>query len=120
MPDEWTSGWNDDQGGADGAPGPVTAVAVPTVLVADAADPADPADPADGTSLEDEDAHRVAVDLVDALLDDVELALARLDDGTYGRCESCGSAIADAELADDPLGRACVPCGAAMAQPPVV
>jgi len=114
MPDEWTSGWNDDQGGADGAPGPVTAVAVPTVLVADAADPAD------GTSLEDEDAHRVAVDLVDALLDDVELALARLDDGTYGRCESCGSAIADAELADDPLGRACAPCGAAMAQPPVV
>lgn len=58
----------------------------------------------------EEEAHRSAVDAVDELLDEVELALARLDDGTYGRCETCGSPIDDAELAQLPLVRACRPC----------
>ena len=58
----------------------------------------------------EEEAHRSAVDAVDELLDEVELALARLDDGTYGRCETCGSPIDDTELAAHPLARACRPC----------
>jgi len=58
----------------------------------------------------EEEAHRSAVDAVDELLDEVELALARLDDGTYGRCETCGSPIDDAELAVLPLVRSCRPC----------
>ena len=58
----------------------------------------------------EEEAHRSAVDAVDQLLDEVELALARLDDGTYGRCETCGSPIDDTELAALPLARACWPC----------
>ena len=58
----------------------------------------------------EEEAHRSAVDAVDELLDEVELALARLDDGTYGRCETCGSPIDDTELAELPLVRTCRPC----------
>jgi RNA polymerase-binding transcription factor DksA len=54
--------------------------------------------------------HRSAVDTVDALLDEVELALARLDDGTYGRCELCGEAIDDGRLAAQPIIRTCGRC----------
>lgn len=69
-------------------------------------------DEPEGEGLEgEEEAHRSAVDAVDELLDEVELALARLDDGTYGRCETCGSPIDDTELAAHPLARACQPCG---------
>ena len=53
----------------------------------------------------EDDAHRTAVDAVDGLLDEVELALARLDDGTYGRCQECGSVIGDDELAENPVIR---------------
>ena len=60
----------------------------------------------------EEEAQLSAVDAVDGLLDEVELALARLDDGTYGHCATCGSSIADAELAEDPLMRECRSCGA--------
>ena len=38
---------------------------------------------------------------------DVDRALARLDDGTYGTCEACGVAIADDVLADAPATRTC-------------
>jgi hypothetical protein len=65
--------------------------------------------PSDGTEGEEE-AHRSAVDAVDGLLDEVELALARLDDGTYGRCEECGALIDDARLADSPIERTCGAC----------
>ena len=54
--------------------------------------------------------HRSEVDAVDQLLDEVELAMARLDDGTYGRCETCGVPINDVELAAGPLVRECTPC----------
>ncbi|HEY4929242.1 MAG TPA: hypothetical protein VIH95_08815, partial [Acidimicrobiales bacterium] len=59
----------------------------------------------------EEEAHRAAVDAVDGLLDEVERALARLDDGTYGRCETCGSPIDDTDLAAQPLVRECRSCG---------
>lgn len=55
----------------------------------------------------EEDLHRSAVDAVDRLLDEVELALERLDDGTYGRCEGCGSPIDDQRLAGRPIVRTC-------------
>jgi RNA polymerase-binding transcription factor DksA len=50
------------------------------------------------------------VDSVEALLDQVEHALARLDDGSYGRCESCGTIIADDRLAETPTARTCAGC----------
>jgi hypothetical protein len=50
------------------------------------------------------------VDSVEALLDQVDGALARLDDGSYGRCESCGTIIADERLAETPTARTCAAC----------
>ncbi len=40
-------------------------------------------------------------------LDDVETALTRLDDGTYGTCQVCGTAIDDEVLAQRPQARVC-------------
>jgi len=68
-----------------------------------------PATGADPSGAEEE-LHRTAVDAVDGLLDEVELALARLDDGTYGRCEECGAPIDDARLAELPIVRTCGRC----------
>lgn len=48
-----------------------------------------------------------ALDEVEVELADVERALRRLDDGTYGTCEACGGAIADEDLAARPAARLC-------------
>jgi RNA polymerase-binding transcription factor DksA len=40
-------------------------------------------------------------------LADVELALQRLEDGTYGTCERCGGAIGETRLAAFPATRCC-------------
>jgi putative transposase len=50
------------------------------------------------------------IDAVDALLDEVEQSLARLDAGTYGRCEVCGEPIDDGRLAELPTARTCGTC----------
>lgn len=51
-----------------------------------------------------------AIDAVDALLNEVEQSLFRLDAGTYGRCEECGEPIDDARLAELPTARTCGSC----------
>ena len=43
----------------------------------------------------------------------VERALAKLDEGTYGRCDSCGRPIAPARLEAMPDSVLCVACAAA-------
>ena len=50
------------------------------------------------------------IDAVDALLNEVEQSLARLDAGTYGKCEECGEPIDDARLAELPTARRCGTC----------
>jgi len=45
---------------------------------------------------------------VEAELADVEHAMRRLDDGTYGTCEVCGSAIPDERLEALPAARLCL------------
>lgn len=45
---------------------------------------------------------------VDEQLRDVEGALKRLDDGTYGRCEICGKDVGDERLRARPEARYCV------------
>ena len=50
------------------------------------------------------------IDQIDRLLDGVERALARLDDGTYGSCGACGAPIDDARLAAEPTVEACGTC----------
>lgn len=41
-------------------------------------------------------------------LSEVEAALTRLDDGTYGNCEVCGNAIAEPRLEAMPATRFCI------------
>jgi RNA polymerase-binding transcription factor DksA len=48
-----------------------------------------------------------ALDAVEAEVRDVERALARLDDGTYGTCEVCGDRLAEELLAQAPATRFC-------------
>lgn len=45
---------------------------------------------------------------VEAELADVERALRRLDEGTYGTCEACGQAIGDERLEAMPATRFCL------------
>jgi RNA polymerase-binding transcription factor DksA len=45
---------------------------------------------------------------VEAELGDVDRALLRLDDGTYGTCEACGHPIGDDRLEAMPAARFCV------------
>ncbi|MGE3620015.1 MAG: TraR/DksA family transcriptional regulator [Acidimicrobiia bacterium] len=44
------------------------------------------------------------------LVGDIEAALGRLDEGTYGLCEDCGSAVPVARLEALPHTRHCVSC----------
>ncbi len=51
----------------------------------------------------------LAVSLSDTL-EDIEVALQKFDDGTYGRCEGCGGPIAEARLEAMPAARLCITC----------
>lgn len=54
-------------------------------------------------------AHRIAERRL--ALREIEAALARLDAGVYGMCETCGAAIDEAELRMTPAERYCDRCG---------
>ena len=43
-------------------------------------------------------------------LDDVEFALRRLDEGSYGTCVTCGAPISDERLEAMPAARLCMVC----------
>ena len=58
-------------------------------------------------SAEQGEAQALAAQLRDQL-DDVEHALTRLDEGTYGTCEVCGEPIGDARLEVMPATRFCI------------
>lgn len=45
-------------------------------------------------------------------LAELDLALARIAEGTYGRCERCGDPIPHERLLARPAARTCVPCAA--------
>lgn len=45
---------------------------------------------------------------VEAELSDIERALQRLDEGTYGKCEACGKPIGEERLAAMPATRFCL------------
>lgn len=64
--------------------------------------------------LEREVADASAVRARDAI-EDIDAALARMDAGTYGLCESCGMPIPVERLEAIPHARFCVPCSAARA-----
>jgi RNA polymerase-binding transcription factor DksA len=48
------------------------------------------------------------IEQVESELADVEHALRRLDEGTYGICEACGKPIGDARLDAMPAARLCL------------
>ena len=41
---------------------------------------------------------------------EIDAALGKLEDGTYGRCESCGRDIAEDRLEAMPAARLCMAC----------
>ena len=43
-------------------------------------------------------------------LQEVEAALARVEDGSYGNCCDCGDEIGQARLKANPVARRCLPC----------
>jgi RNA polymerase-binding transcription factor DksA len=47
------------------------------------------------------------LDSAEGELEDVERALRRMDEGTYGTCEACGRPIGEQRLALFPLTRRC-------------
>ena len=49
-----------------------------------------------------------AHDTLQGLLDEVRHALGRLDEGTYGTCEVCGTAIPEGRLEARPWATTCV------------
>jgi hypothetical protein len=67
-------------------------------------------DPDPGRTPEPEQPTVADIDAIDARLDEVERSLARIDAGTYGRCEACGALIDDASLTADPTTVRCDSC----------
>ena len=58
------------------------------------------------------EAEALASSLRDAL-DEVERALQKMEDGTYGICQSCGNPIAEARLEAMPAAAYCITCASA-------
>jgi RNA polymerase-binding transcription factor DksA len=53
------------------------------------------------------DARPTIIEEATGLLDDVDVALVRLSEGTYRACEACGAMISDTALEDLPTLRRC-------------
>ena len=47
-------------------------------------------------------------------LDDVDLALRKMDQGAYGRCDNCGKEIQEARLEAIPAARHCIDCASTL------
>ena len=71
-----------------------------------------PSQPDDGGQGPDRapDALVEELDGAEATLAAVEAALARLDEGAYGRCTSCGGPVEASVLEDDPAASHCQAC----------
>jgi RNA polymerase-binding transcription factor DksA len=50
------------------------------------------------------------LDLLAGRLDAIEAVMARLDAGTYGRCESCGEVLDEEVLSSDATAPRCASC----------
>lgn len=56
--------------------------------------------------------NRALVNQLEETLGEVERALQKLEDGTYGTCEGCGKPIAEARLEAMPTAKFCIDCAA--------
>ncbi len=71
------------------------------------------ADPGDaGANLTEADRNAASVQAAVAQRAEVLAALARLDDGSYGRCVDCGGGVPEPRLEARPATARCVPCQA--------
>ena len=61
-----------------------------------------------GTETFDREKDLSILDQVETDLADIEHALRRLDDGTYGTCEACGKPVGDERLEAMPATRFCL------------
>ena len=65
--------------------------------------------PADlGTEVFEREKDLSIIETIDGELADIEAALGRLDDGSYGSCEKCGSPIGKERLEAVPYARLCI------------
>jgi RNA polymerase-binding transcription factor DksA len=72
-----------------------------------------PADPADaGSSLSEADRTEAILHSARAQRDEVEAALTRIDENTYGNCVDCGHEIPEGRLDARPDAARCVGCQA--------
>ena len=71
------------------------------------------AEPGDaGANLTEADRNAAAVDSAKAQRAEVIAALARMDDGSYGRCVDCAGPVPEPRLEARPATARCVPCQA--------
>jgi DnaK suppressor protein len=59
----------------------------------------------------------VAAEQLQLLSDEIDRALAKVADGTHGRCDVCGSRIASERLEALPWATLCIDCKAVGAHP---
>ncbi len=73
--------------------------------------PLNPRDPADQTSeLLKQEIDLSLTETERELLEEIEHALKKIEEGTYGICESCGNPIKKSRLMARPEARRCTPC----------
>ncbi len=63
-----------------------------------------------GANLTEADRNQAAVQAALTHRAEVAAALARVDEGSYGRCVDCGDPVPDARLEARPATARCVPC----------
>lgn len=68
----------------------------------------DPGPGGEGTETFDREQDLSLLKRLENEMDEVQAALDRLEDGTYGRCEACGRSIDDDRLGALPATRYCV------------
>lgn len=89
------------------------------VAAAEGANGDDEHDPEGATVAYERSRVAALVDAALATLQAVDAALARLDDGSYGTCASCGRPIVPDRLAAIPDATMCVACAAGQTPRPV-
>ena len=61
-----------------------------------------------GTETFERERDLTALAILEGELEDIDIALRRLDEGRYGVCEECGRPIGDERLAAKPWARLCI------------
>jgi RNA polymerase-binding transcription factor DksA len=89
------------------------------IIGAQEADPPDDEHDVEGSSVGFERARITALlEHARARLDELDAAGERVDQGTFGSCETCGAPIGDDRLAALPDARRCVSCASSAPPPP--